>query len=500
MPAERSRGTKRNGADGMCFSIVLAADKKMPIRFPIDKKIGAQLTWTAPVEPSSHQSIAFAPNVTPVTFNDPPPTVDTAFEPILFPSPTAECSTRRPAHSKKRPDDHIPRPPNAFILFRSSFIKSQHVSTEVETNHSTLSKIIGLTWQNMPHDERQIWHAKAKKALEEHKRKFPQYAFRPSHTKAKGGTEKRKVREVEPKDMKRCAKIAELLVEGKKGQELDAAIQEFDRTHVPEVVTRFEAPITARTYRRSSSAPIDDPNAKKPFLTTLPAPRRIRSTSSQPSLLQQPTSAKVEEIPQHAPIALPETFFDFAESPSFVPSQGYAFPQKSQPSFELDPFLFDVTFSDSISPVTSQFASYPCSPNDTRVPSPALSVDTSYTSDWTAASSPFTSLPATPQSHSLPSPAFEQTCLPSDDPFTMSSYSMNGYVPNGQHYELQCVPDYSSTMHVYGHTHTMDGPIYTQPDYSSFSKEQYTSFEPAKTELAGVDMDFSAFMSSLPAY
>ncbi|KAI0040869.1 hypothetical protein FA95DRAFT_1466980, partial [Auriscalpium vulgare] len=78
---------------------------------------------------------------------------------------------------------HIPRPPNAFILFRSSFIKSQHVSTAVETNHSTLSKIIGLTWQNMPHAERQFWHAKAKAAQAEHKRKWPDYAFRPLHAK-----------------------------------------------------------------------------------------------------------------------------------------------------------------------------------------------------------------------------------------------------------------------------------------------------------------------------
>ena len=38
---------------------------------------------------------------------------------------------------------------------------------------------------------------KAKAALEEHKRKFPQYAFRPLHTKGKAPVEKRKVREVE---------------------------------------------------------------------------------------------------------------------------------------------------------------------------------------------------------------------------------------------------------------------------------------------------------------
>jgi hypothetical protein len=30
-----------------------------------------------------------------------------------------------------------------------------------------------------------------------------------------------------------------------KGQELDAAIQEFDKHHYPEVITRFKAPLTA---------------------------------------------------------------------------------------------------------------------------------------------------------------------------------------------------------------------------------------------------------------
>jgi hypothetical protein len=38
----------------------------------------------------------------------------------------------------------IPRPPNAFILFRASFIRQQKITGKVEANHGTLSKIIGL--------------------------------------------------------------------------------------------------------------------------------------------------------------------------------------------------------------------------------------------------------------------------------------------------------------------------------------------------------------------
>lgn len=244
--------------------------------------LGNQLVWTNPIEPTSSSSFSFATNLTPITFNDP----EGSQEP-LFPAFNGSSGPRNASHNKRKPDNHIPRPPNAFILFRSSFIKSQHVSSEVETNHSTLSKIIGLTWQNLPDTERQVWHAKAKAKLDEHKKRFPEYAFRPVHakTRATGEKEKRKVREVGVKDLKRCAKIAELLVEGKKGSDLNAAIQEFDKTHVPVVVTRFEEPITASAYRRSSSAPPPEvASSRRAFLVDPPTPRKpkVRASSSKP--------------------------------------------------------------------------------------------------------------------------------------------------------------------------------------------------------------------------
>ena len=263
--------------------------------------------------------------MTSITFTDLPPLVDAPpTEFILFPPPDDGLPPRRQAHTKKKPEDHIPRPPNAFILFRSSFIKSQHVSTEVETNHSTLSKIIGLTWQNLPEEERRLWHSKAKEALEEHKRKFPKYAFRPVQTKAKGAaSEKRKVREVEPKDIKRCTKIAQLLVEGKKGHELDAAIHEFDKHHVPEIVTRFEAPITARAYRRSSSAPIldtENSRAIQPFVPSTPS-RKPRSTSTLPTRCCTPDTAEdaaVDTTTTELPLKQEASFVSLFSPVNFV--------------------------------------------------------------------------------------------------------------------------------------------------------------------------------------
>lgn len=334
MPAERTRDSKPRAArQNGAYSGGRSTDANVLIApIPTD---GLQLTWTTPVDPSTAQTVAFTPAVTPITFYDPPSPEDPPSTGMLFP-PTGEVlspTRARSGHAKKKPENHIPRPPNAFILFRSSFIKNQHVSSDVETNHSTLSKIIGLTWQNLPPEERQIWHAKAKIALEEHKRKFPQYTFRPLHTKGKGAAEKRKVREVGPKDLKRCEKIAELLVEGKKGAELDAAIAEFDRHHVPQIVTRFETPITARTYRRSSSAPAPDTEHSKPvFLPSSPKAQKARARSTQPEPASPTDECASPTTPSDAgSYASTEYYLDSPSSPS-IPSPTESLPDVN-PSF-----------------------------------------------------------------------------------------------------------------------------------------------------------------------
>ncbi|PPR01942.1 hypothetical protein CVT24_001300 [Panaeolus cyanescens] len=345
MPAERTKAMKRSDSTSN------------------------QFVWSTQPEPTQDSDFDS------INYDGPPPLVDApATEFILFPPPEDVPAPRRQPHSKKKPENHIPRPPNAFILFRSSFIKSQHVSTEVETNHSTLSKIIGLTWQRLSEDERKVWHTKAKEALEEHKRKFPKYAFRPVQTKTKGApSEKRKVREVEPKDIKRCAKIAQLLVEGKKGQALDQAIQEFDKHHVPEIVTRFEAPITARAFRRSSSAPVPDTElgkAEHVFLQ-MPVPsanKKPRGSSAKPTRCPTPQQASqpvaiVEPVKQETPFEFTDfTFQEIAQSP--------------MSPFECDPL--------AMPPADCFDSSFPHSP-----------LDTTMMSDW--ASSPSSPMsPATP--------------------------------------------------------------------------------------------------------
>ncbi|KAI0084079.1 high mobility group box domain-containing protein, partial [Irpex rosettiformis] len=78
---------------------------------------------------------------------------------------------------------YIPRPPNAFMLFRANFVRQKHVPGSIETNHGSLSKIIGNCWKALPEAEKKVWDARSKKAKAEHQKMYPNYRFRPVHNK-----------------------------------------------------------------------------------------------------------------------------------------------------------------------------------------------------------------------------------------------------------------------------------------------------------------------------
>lgn len=214
--------------------------------------------------PNPVMTFTFATDMTPITFsNDPtsyelPPDGVPPEMSIYSPPSSPAFGPTRASHAKKRDPSYIPRPPNAFILFRSSFIRAERIPGKIEGNHSALSKIIGASrsavlifgirtstmriysgkcWKALPRDEREVWEAKAIVAQAEHRQKYPDWRFRPSANalaKVKDGP-KRRIRkgrgeaekEVRSRE-KRCAKIADLLVAGKTGPALEAAVKEYD--------------------------------------------------------------------------------------------------------------------------------------------------------------------------------------------------------------------------------------------------------------------------------
>ncbi|KAG6872528.1 hypothetical protein C0995_009102 [Termitomyces sp. Mi166 len=302
----------------------------------------------------STRPVTFAPNVTPVTFVEEDLTSPSSPEPAsptsaLFPpseTPAPPPTRRRVPPGKRRSMGYIPRPPNAFMLFRADFVRQKHVPGTIETNHGSLSKIIGNCWRALPLEEKKVWEVKAKHAKAEHKARYPDYRFRPVHNKNK---DKKKDKTVTtPEDERRCEEVAQLLLEGKKGDELAAAVRKLD-------LIRTQSPPAAPVFpRRSSSVPLPNdhylhfnygiaiPNVPlvsgsrpgSPLDSIARQQQRMmlgnrRASSARPALFHRPWTLPMDSMAQqlqrdHSPLPEVDTsLFNpsfFGENSSFFPS------------------------------------------------------------------------------------------------------------------------------------------------------------------------------------
>ncbi|KAG7443674.1 uncharacterized protein BT62DRAFT_934905 [Guyanagaster necrorhizus] len=230
------------------------------------------------------QQISFAPNVTPVSYDQPDDDdIVMADEEgsILFPAST-EPRTEPKRKTKSKDPNHIPRPANAFMLFRADFVRQKHVPGSIETNHGSLSKIIGSIWHGLPLHEKKKWDTRARQEKARHKKQYPDYQFRPVHNKnkVKGKPKSTKSKKKSaPKsrptevDEKRCEDVASLLLGGKKGDELAEAVRQLDQTRIT----------LGLVGRRSSSVPPEVDFAGGPIqlpllLSSDSLPRRPSST------------------------------------------------------------------------------------------------------------------------------------------------------------------------------------------------------------------------------
>ncbi|KAJ7641092.1 hypothetical protein FB45DRAFT_899420 [Roridomyces roridus] len=222
---------------------------------------------------------------------------ESGFTELLDTPATPVTRPTRRATRRRSDSGHIPRPPNAFMLFRSWFINSGHVPTGVETNHGTLSKIIGFAWRRLAEEDKQSWRNEAKTVLAQHRLTFPSYVYRRTRGSSSSNANsvnaaqdadgspsktKRKVREVPLRNDLRCEKIAELVADGMTGAELDSAMKDFDKHNVPQIVPRFQAPVTAGTFEAAAAAAAATPRTVRKRSSST-ASVQSRSYQQQPS-------------------------------------------------------------------------------------------------------------------------------------------------------------------------------------------------------------------------
>ncbi|KII87953.1 hypothetical protein PLICRDRAFT_176703 [Plicaturopsis crispa FD-325 SS-3] len=326
----------------------------------------------------SPRPVTFAPNVTPGTYVEPDQDHDSSMsggEPgspssSLFPPselPQPAPSRRRQPPGKRRSMGYIPRPPNAFMLFRADFVRQKHVPGSIETNHGSLSKIIGNCWRSLPLDEKHVWEVKAKHAKAEHKVRYPEYRFRPVHNKNK---DKKKDKTLPtPDDERRCEEVAQLLLEGKKGDDLAAAVRRLDRG-------RTDSPMPLYPHRRSSSVPLPAGPIALPSLPFLSLSRpsspsgvsqsasswmmggQRRSSSARPYAHHRTwTSAGISDLTRDES-PLPEVDSSLFEQSYFDSTSGFAFPsqyeqqqqQQQDMAFNFNEFMSSLPPNASSSP------------------------------------------------------------------------------------------------------------------------------------------------------
>lgn len=113
---------------------------------------------------------------------DLPPTFSNPFASSFEkPSPAASTysTSPTPPHSSAA-QPRIPRPPNAFMSFRSDFLKRGIIPSYVERRQQNLSRIVGQVWNMLDPAEKAKWHDQAAIALSEHQQRNPGYKFTPA--------------------------------------------------------------------------------------------------------------------------------------------------------------------------------------------------------------------------------------------------------------------------------------------------------------------------------
>lgn len=112
------------------------------------------------------------------------------------------------------------------MIFRSEFCAGEKISRSVERDHRHISRIIGYYWNKLPESEKDVWRRKAEQEKSEHLRKYPGYRFTPT-VRAKRPV-KRNVKRNGEDDLLRCQILADFLMLGKEGKELEDAAKNLE--------------------------------------------------------------------------------------------------------------------------------------------------------------------------------------------------------------------------------------------------------------------------------
>ncbi|OJT13210.1 Repressor ROX1 [Trametes pubescens] len=189
-----------------------------------------------PSLPSPSPSLPFAPSSPSVSSSSPSPysrAGKTAKAPAKATATTRKQSSTAASRQKAatacrrsaKAANHISRPRNAFIIFRSH-IREKMKLANVENDNRIISKISGKLWGKLSEHEKAHWASRAEVEKREHAAKYPDYVFKP--VKRAVPAKSRHVSRNGVEDEMRNEKIVDLIIEGKDGDAFKAEVERFD--------------------------------------------------------------------------------------------------------------------------------------------------------------------------------------------------------------------------------------------------------------------------------
>jgi hypothetical protein len=91
----------------------------------------------------------------------------------------------RKSHAKRQGPGYIPRPRNAFLIFRCDLVNQDCVPPEVDQGHANISRLAGKVWAALGDDTKVPWRELQKIELKTHRERYPDYRYKPTTSNRK---------------------------------------------------------------------------------------------------------------------------------------------------------------------------------------------------------------------------------------------------------------------------------------------------------------------------
>jgi hypothetical protein len=141
------------------------------------------------------------------------------------------CIQKGPSHAKRKPHNHIPRPRNAFIIFRSLFLNQKVLPATVRfcRDNKQVSRIASRIWDVLPDEDKEHFYHLGDEEKRLHHAKYAAYTYkittRKGKTKFRARYSPDNESDLKPEQIA-CKRIAEIVLKNIQGEELERMIQD----------------------------------------------------------------------------------------------------------------------------------------------------------------------------------------------------------------------------------------------------------------------------------